>query len=116
MPFGKNLQKIVDKLILCVNICHGKIKKQKDLYMSYCANCSNKDRHTGKCAYSGDCIIKQLDLDPEYIPDFIASVKEAVEAEVKAKKANEVLFNPFQRGNGCVLPGVSAKDFVVRTR
>lgn len=29
MPFGKNLQKIVDKLILCVNICRSEIKNKR---------------------------------------------------------------------------------------
>lgn len=102
-------------MFLCVIICGSEIKKQKDFDMSYCANCSNKDQKTGKCAYSGNCIIKKLNLDPKYVPDFIASATKKIVEDIK-KEASVAEFNPFQRGNGCVLPVVPANKAYVHTR
>ena len=48
--------------------------------MSYCITCPNKDKEKG-CTYSGKCIIKEYKLDPEYIPEFIASAKQIVTKE-----------------------------------
>ncbi len=91
--------------------------------MSYCITCPNKDKEKG-CTYSGKCIIKEYNLDPEYIPEFIASAKQIVtkeEEQVKAEEAkeskgNEVVFNPFQRGNGCTLAGYTLQEILAHTR
>ena len=32
------------------------------------------------------------------------------------KKLNEIVFNPFQRGNGCTLAGYTLKEVLAHTR
>lgn len=100
-------------------------KKTKDLIMSFCITCANLDKNTGKCSYSGNCIIKQYKIDPNYLPNFLSSAKEIIDEEIKNAKAasdkktvsgDEVVFNPFQRGNGCTLAGYTAKEILSHTR
>lgn len=86
--------------------------------MSYCVNCANKNTKTGECN-NPNCVFKLYNIDPEYVPSFIKAATEVIAKEVKAaeKKAEkEVVFNPFQRGNGCTLAGYTAKEILSHTR
>ncbi len=61
--------------------------------MSYCVICSNKDT-CGNCTYTGNCAVKEL---------------KAREAKFALENATTSTFNPFQRGNGCILETMKQK-------
>lgn len=103
----------------CVLLFAAVFKKTKGFDMSYCLTCANKDSKTGTCTYSGTCILKTLNIDPNYVPDFIASAKKIIAEEkkkVKKETEAEVVFNPFQRGNGCTLAGYTLQEILAHTR
>lgn len=88
--------------------------------MSYCINCVNKDAKTGACN-NPNCVFKLYNIDPEYVPDIMKVAKTIIDEEVKkskieTKSEDEVVFNPFQRGNGCTLAGYTAKEILSHTR
>lgn len=56
--------------------------------------------------------IKSCDMEPQDATK--AAEKVTVNAAVVAK--SEVVFNPFQRGNGCLLAGYTAKEILAHTR
>ncbi len=82
--------------------------------MSYCVNCPNSNENGGKCTCSENCILKKYNLDPEYVPTFITKAEKKAVKEVKEEKAeaNQVVFNPFQRGNGCTLAGYTLQEIL----
>lgn len=65
--------------------------------MEICENCPN--HKNGACSYSGNCLIK---TEQKRIAAF------------KAVPVSEDAFNPFQRGNGCVLNVMKVKKAYVR--
>ena len=82
---------------------------------SVCDMCAHLGKAEGKaCTFSGNCIVNTYNLHgASSFEKFMAPVAEEVvteEAAVKvatvAEKAQSV-FNPFQRGNGCLLEMVS---------
>lgn len=80
--------------IFCVLIFRTVKQKTKGFYMSYCVICSNKDS-CGNCTYTGNCAVKELKAREE---------KFALENAI-----TNLAFNPFQRGNGCILETIKQK-------
>lgn len=80
--------------------------------MSVCDMCTfcnihekNKDR---KCTFSGNCIVNTYNLHGTGTLDSFVNPKvEAVAEEAPVVEKEEIVidpnFNPFQRGNGCML-------------
>ena len=76
-------------------------------------NCAHMDEKSGKCTFSGVCIVKQYKLNDTTTLDSVLNVKpENVVESVQDK----VAFNPFQRGNGCMLAGYTYDEIWAHTR
>lgn len=71
--------------------------------MSFCDMCAHfgKNQHK-QCTFTGNCIVETYNLrGTDIVDNFInQKVGEVVDAPVVAADAS---FNPFQRGNGCML-------------
>ncbi len=69
--------------------------------------CAHMDEKSGKCTFSGVCIVKQYNLNDLSSLNRVLNVKteNVVEPAVAESVAETVAFNPFQRGNGCMLAG-----------
>lgn len=83
--------------------------------MSTCMGmqCAHLDKK-GQCTFSGVCIVKKYNLnDLASLNEVLGVKKEAVKPEVKDA---EVVFNPFQRGNGCMLAGYTREEIFAHTR
>ena len=81
-------------------------------------NCIHKDEQTGKCSFSGSCSLQQREYkDAKSVLLINDSISVAV-APVKAESVvdNAVVFNPFQRGNGCMLAGYTFEEIFAHTR
>ena len=77
--------------------------------MSFCKSyqCPYVDEVSGKCTFSGNCVIKSFDSQEVSAPYSIASSIRAIQ---------EVVFNPFQRGNGCIMAGYTRDEILAHTR
>ncbi|MBQ2859317.1 MAG: hypothetical protein IJE82_03060 [Alphaproteobacteria bacterium] len=77
-------------------------------------NCAHLDEKSGKCTYGGVCIVKQYNLND------MTSLNSVLKAEVSIEKPEQVekesVFNPFQRGNGCMLAGYSHDEIWAHVR
>ena len=77
-------------------------------------NCSHLDEKSGKCTYGGVCIVKQYNLND------MTSLNSVLKADVSIEKPEQVekeyVFNPFQRGNGCMLAGYSHEEIWAHVR
>lgn len=82
--------------------------------MSNCLNmrCPHVNTETGVCSFSGNCIVKKYNLvGMENVNNFIRPAEPVVEVteEVVEEPIKTIVvepqagFNPFQRGNGCML-------------
>ena len=103
-----------------VNIFGEKInKKQRGYIMSTCNSmrCAYFDGKSGKCNFHGHCIIKDYNLGKDTILKIVpAEAKLGVVAETAPVIDENVVFNPFQRGNGCMLAGVAREEILKHTR
>ena len=76
--------------------------------------CAHMDENSGKCTFSGNCIVRRYNLGN------FATVTAAKESEVSAVEtvsgAEPCVFNPFQRGNGCMLAGYTHDEIWAHTR
>lgn len=79
--------------------------------------CAHMDECSGKCTFSGMCIVRRYNLDN------MASLKAALgtspvesETDLKSEMGQDVAFNPFQRGNGCMLAGYTHDEIWAHTR
>ena len=80
--------------------------------MMFCDMCAHFGKNQKKqCTFSGNCIVESYNLrGTDVIENFInPKVEEVVEAPVATVDGKVVVdagFNPFQRGNGCMLADV----------
>ncbi len=89
--------------------------------MSNCVNmhCPHVNTETGMCSFSGNCIVKKYNLvGMQNVKNFLHSDAPQVEeptTEEVAEPINTIVvtpqagFNPFQRGNGCMLSELKTK-------
>ena len=114
--------------------------------MSNCVDmhCSHIDEKTGACTFSGKCIIQQYALDNVgYMGGFLdadairaekynqaqavatefqrcsnvhSGHRDETSGDVVAPRDLRVVFNPFQRGNGCMLAGYTHDEIFAHTR
>lgn len=76
-------------------------------------NCTHMDEKSGKCTFTGTCIVKQYNLnDPESLNMFLNPTAKPASQMPKENKA----FNPFQRGNGCMLAGYAHDEILSHKR
>ena len=80
--------------------------------MSNCMgmNCAHMDEKSGKCTFSGVCVVKQYSLANMTSLNSVLKVEPAVETEVVEPVEEKNVFNPFQRGNGCMLAGYTHEE------
>ncbi len=79
--------------------------------MSVCDMCAHFGKnHKKQCTFSGNCIVNTYNLHGTGSLDSFMNpkvedvvVEEEAVAEVEEAVATETYFNPFQRGNGCML-------------
>ena len=83
-------------------------------------NCTHKDKATGKCLFSGTCLLQQ---QTNVNAKSVMLIKDdVIDVPVPARPQNDVavaegaVFNPFQRGNGCMLAGYSYNDIFGHNR
>ncbi|MBO5946764.1 MAG: hypothetical protein J6Q44_01305 [Alphaproteobacteria bacterium] len=81
-------------------------------------NCGHLDEKSGKCVYGGVCIVKQYNLNDMASLNSVLKTKLVVETPVvEPEQAEEKsVFNPFQRGNGCMLAGYSHDEIWAHVR
>ncbi len=72
-------------------------------------NCAHMDEKSGKCTFSGNCIVRQYNLND------MAPLGVAPATRVDVSR-DTVAFNPFQRGNGCMLAGYTYDEIWAHTR
>lgn len=77
-------------------------------------NCPHMDDKLGHCTYGGVCIVKQYNLNDMTSLNSVLKM-EPVVAEVPVVEEKSV-FNPFQRGNGCMLAGYSHDEIWTHVR
>lgn len=75
-----------------------------------CAHLDNK----GQCTFSGVCIVKKYNLNDLASLNEVLGVKKAVKKEEKTE--SDIVFNPFQRGNGCMLAGYTHDEIFAHCR
>ncbi len=86
--------------------------------MSNCINmhCPHVNSETGACSFKGDCIVKKYNLaEMNTVNKFLRRTTAQENAEKLMKTAAlstikvvpQADFNPFQRGNGCMLAEMS---------
>lgn len=78
----------------------------------YCNNCAHRGEKAGECTFGGTCVIRSLNLHRD--PYATSAVKVAATPAPQAKE--EPVFNPFQRGNGCLLAGYTHEEIFTHTR
>ena len=77
--------------------------------MSVCDMCAHFGKNQDKqCSFSGNCIVNTYNLrGTGSLESFMKPSEEIVAVEEAAVEVEdvvaEVVFNPFQRGNGCML-------------
>ena len=92
--------------------------------MSNCVNmhCPHVNNETGACSFNGECIVKEYNLaEMNTVNKFLCrtTIREEIEDKPEAiaistiKVVPQAGFNPFQRGNGCML---SEKSSIAKTR
>ena len=78
--------------------------------------CPHLDDKSGKCTFSGTCMVKKYNLSDEAIISFLQKSAPNVVAAAPVVAESEIVFNPFQRGNGCMLAGYTREEIFAHTR
>ena len=83
--------------------------------MSTCMGmqCAHLDKK-GQCTFSGVCIVKKYKLNDSASLNEVLGIKKPVKKEETAE--TDVVFNPFQRGNGCMLAGYTRDEIFAHCR
>ena len=84
--------------------------------MAFCMGkeCVHLDDKNNTCTFAGNCIVKKYNLNAQLnIKPVIVTTESAQETQ---NTAEQVVFNPFQRGNGCLFSGVKLEDILAYTR
>ena len=83
--------------------------------MAFCLGkeCAHLDDKTNTCTFAGNCIVKKYNLNEQLNVKPVVATKPVEKTE---KTAEQVVFNPFQRGNGCLFSGVKLEDILAYTR
>ncbi len=76
-------------------------------------NCAHMDEKSGKCTFGGTCIVKQYNLNDM---TSLNSVLGVTPTETTEPVVAQAPFNPFQRGNGCMLAGYTHDEIWSHTR